>query len=171
MPHLVEMDKKYSKKGLKIIAAEVQGSSKQAIGKIIEENNAGFTVTKGAQGPVSIAGIPHAVAFGADGKLIFKGHPASDEFKDVVKKALRDVDLRDVEVVEENPGVLAALGDVIEQRTWTNSEGVEMTAAVTKIDGDKVIFRLQKNGKTVPYPISKLSEEDQKLIKEKIEDE
>ena len=166
MPHLVEMDKKYSKKGLKIIAAEVQGSSKQAIGKIIEENNAGFTVTKGAQGPVSIAGIPHAVAFGADGKLIFKGHPASDEFKDVVKKALRDV-----EVVEENPGVLAALGDVIEQRTWTNSEGVEMTAAVTKIDGDKVIFRLQKNGKTVPYPISKLSEEDQKLIKEKIEDE
>lgn len=166
MPHLVEMDKKYSNKGLKIIAAEVQGSSKQAIGKIIEENNAGFTVTKGAQGPVSIAGIPHAVAFGADGKLIFKGHPASDEFKDVVKKALRDV-----EVVEENPGVLAALGDVIEQRTWTNSEGVEMTAAVTKIDGDKVIFRLQKNGKTVPYPISKLSEEDQKLIKEKIEDE
>ena len=166
MPHLVEMDKKYSNKGLKIIAAEVQGSSKQAIGKIIEENNAGFTVTKGAQGPVSIAGIPHAVAFGADGKLIFKGHPASDEFKDVVKKALRDV-----QVVEENPGVLAALGDVIEQRTWTNSEGVEMTAAVTKIDGDKVIFRLQKNGKTVPYPISKLSEEDQKLIKEKIEDE
>lgn len=166
MPHLVEMDKKYSNKGLKIIAAEVQGSSKQAIGKIIEENNAGFTVTKGAQGPVSIAGIPHAVAFGADGKLIFKGHPASDEFKDVVKKALRDV-----EVVEENPGVLAALGDVIKQRTWTNSEGVEMTAAVTKIDGDKVIFRLQKNGKTVPYPISKLSEEDQKLIKEKIEDE
>lgn len=166
MPHLVEMDKKYSNKGLKIIAAEVQGSSKQAIGKIIEENNAGFTVTKGAQGPVSIAGIPHAVAFGADGKLIFKGHPASDEFKDVVKKALRDV-----KVVEENPGVLAALGDVIEQRTWTNSEGVKMTAAVTKIDGDKVIFRLQKNGKTVPYPISKLSEEDQKLIKEKIEDE
>ena len=166
MPHLVEMDKKYSNKGLKIIAAEVQGSSKQAIGKIIEENNAGFTVTKGAQGPVSIAGIPHAVAFGADGKLIFKGHPASEEFKDVVKKALRDV-----EVVEENPGVLAALGDVIEQRTWTNSEGVKMTAAVTKIDGDKVIFRLQKNGKTVPYLISKLSEEDQKLIKEKIEDE
>ena len=123
-------------------------------------------MTKGAQGPVSIAGIPHAVAFGADGKLIFKGHPASDEFKDVVKKALRDV-----EVVEENPGVLAALGDVIEQRTWTNSEGVKMIAAVTKIDGDKVIFRLQKNGKTVPYPISKLSEEDQKLIKEKIEDE
>ncbi|MDG1071499.1 MAG: hypothetical protein P8P32_07800 [Akkermansiaceae bacterium] len=160
------MDKKYSNKGLKIIAAEVQGSSKQAIGKIIEENNAGFTVTKGAQGPVSIAGIPHAVAFGADGKLIFKGHPASDEFKDVVKKALRDV-----KVVEENPGVLAALGDVIEQRTWTNSEGVKMIAAVTKIDGDKVIFRLQKNGKTVPYPISKLSEEDQKLIKEKIEDE
>ena len=166
MPHLVEMDKKYSRKGLKIIAAEVQGSSKQAIGKIIEENNAGFTVTKGAQGPVSIAGIPHAVAFGADGKLIFKGHPASEEFKDVVKKALKDV-----EVVKENPGGLAALGDAIEQRTWTNSEGVKMVAAVTKIDGDKVIFRLQKNGKIVPYPISKLSEEDQKLIKEKIEDE
>ena len=166
MPHLVEMDKKYSNKGLKIIAAEVRGSSKQAIGKIIEENNAGFTVTKGAQGPVSIAGIPHAVAFGADGKLIFKGHPASEEFKDVVKKALRGV-----EVVEENPGGLAALGDAIEQRTWTDSEGIKMVAAVTKIDGDKVIFRLQKNGKIVPYPISKLSEEDQKLIKEKIEDE
>ena len=166
MPHLVEMDKKYSRKGLKIIAAEVQGSSKQAIGKIIEENNAGFTVTKGAQGPVSIAGIPHAVAFGADGKLIFKGHPASEEFKDVVKKALKNV-----EVVEEDPVGLAALGDAIEQRTWTNSEGVKMVAAVTKIDGDKVIFRLQKNGKIVPYPISKLSEEDQKLIKKNIEDE
>ena len=164
MPHLVEMDKKYSKKGLKIIAAEVQGSSKQAIGKIIEENNAGFTVTKGAQGPVSIAGIPHAVAFGADGKLIFKGHPASEEFKDVVKKALKDV-----EVVEEDPVGLAALGDAIEQRTWTNSEGDEIVAAVTKIDGDKVIFRM--NGKIFPYLISKLSEEDQKLIKKKIEDE
>ena len=163
MPHLVEMDKKYSKKGLKIIAAEVQGSSKQAIGKIIEENNAGFTVTKGAQGPVSIAGIPHAVAFGADGKLIFKGHPASEEFKDVVKKALKDV-----EVVEEDPVGLAALGDAIEQRTWTNSEGDEIVAAVTKIDGDKVIFRM--NGKIFPYLISKLSEEDQKLIKKKIED-
>jgi len=160
------MDEKYSKKGLKIIAAEVQGSSKDAIGKIIEENKANFTVTKGANGPVSVGGIPHALAFGADGKLIFKGHPASEEFEDVVKKALKKVKL-----VREKPGGLAALGDVIDQRTWTNSEGVKMVAAVTKIDGDKVVFRLQKNRKIVPYPIAKLSEEDQNLIKEKIEDQ
>ncbi|MDA7882419.1 hypothetical protein N9A94_08965, partial [Akkermansiaceae bacterium] len=151
--------------------AEMQGSSKDAIGKIIEENKAEFTVTQGAQGPVSVAGIPHALAFDTDGKLIFKGHPASEEFDDVVQKALRNVKLVNVRLVEEKPGGLAKPVDVIGERTWTNSEGVELVAAVTKIDGDKVTFRLKKNGKIVPYPIAKLSEEDQKMIKAKLEEE
>lgn len=165
MPHLVQMDKEYRTKGLKIVAAEVRDSSKDTIAKIIEENKAGFSITKGASGPVPVGGLPHVVAFGADGKLVFQGNPENDKFEAAVKKALKSVKVVAVEVERPANPPKPKPGDVIEERTWTNSEGVKMVAAVTKIEGDKVTFRLKKNQKIVPYPIENLSEEDQNLIK------
>ena len=168
MPQLAKMEESFGDKGLKVIAAEVKGSSKDTIGKILEKTNANFSVTKGATGPVSITGMPYAVAFGANGKLIFNGHPESEEFQGAVKEALKKVKVvkKDLVVVakEDKPTVS---GEVIGERTWTNSEGAEMVASVLKIEGDKVLSRLKKNGKEVPYLIDKLSEEDQKLLKEK----
>ena len=54
-------------------------------------------------------------------------------------------------------------------RTWTNSDGKPLVASVTDIQEGKVTFRL-RNGKTIPYEISKLSEKDQELIKAKLEE-
>ncbi|MGJ8696945.1 MAG: TlpA family protein disulfide reductase [Verrucomicrobiaceae bacterium] len=164
MPHLVKMDKRYSKKGLTIIADECQGSSKEDIEAVLKEHKAEFLVTKGVRGPVSSRGIPHAVIFGADGQLLFSGHPMHEDFDKTVKSAMKKVgDLPDPD--EEKPQ-----GPLIGERTWKNSDGKPLVASVTSIDGDKVIFKL-RGGRTVPYAIDKLSEEDQKLIKEKAGEE
>lgn len=49
-------------------------------------------------------------------------------------------------------------------RTWKNSEGRTMQAKFTGINGDNVTFQLA-NGQTTTVPLSKLSPEDQSLIK------
>ena len=54
---------------------------------------------------------------------------------------------------------------LIDKRIWTNSEDKKITASVLSVEGDNVQFKLS-SGKKVKYPIAKLSEEDQDLIKE-----
>ncbi|YCM43247.1 hypothetical protein V2O64_18215 [Verrucomicrobiaceae bacterium 227] len=161
MPHLVEVEKKYRKKGLRVIAAEMQNSTKDKIGAIVKDHKMDFTVTKGARGPISVPGIPHAIVFGADGKIVFKGHPGSDDFEKAIKSAVKNVN---IEPEEEKSSFFAK--DLIPERTWTNSEGKPLVAAVTEIKGDQIVFKL-KNGRKVPYAIEKLSEADQQLIKAK----
>ena len=51
MPHLVQMDRKYSKKGMVLIGAEMQGSASESIKKVADDNKLRFTVTKGLFGP------------------------------------------------------------------------------------------------------------------------
>ena len=46
MPHLVKMDKKYSKKGLRILAPEVQSSSVEAIEKLVKEHKINYPIMK-----------------------------------------------------------------------------------------------------------------------------
>lgn len=48
-------------------------------------------------------------------------------------------------------------------RKWLNTEGKEITATYLKVDGDNVMLKLA-TGKTVPYPIQKLSKNDQDFI-------
>ena len=45
----------------------------------------------GGSVPVNSDGIPHALVFGADGKLAWHGNPADKEFEDSVKDALKAV--------------------------------------------------------------------------------
>jgi hypothetical protein len=160
MPHLVEVEKKYRNKGLRVIAAEMQNSPKDRIEAIVKEEKMEFTVTKGVRGPVSVRGIPHAIVFDASGKIVFNGHPASEDFEKSIKAAVKDVEA----APEEEKGGLFGK-ELIAERTWTNSEGKPLVASVTEIKDDSVVFKL-KNGRKVPYAINKLSEEDQKLIKE-----
>jgi hypothetical protein len=115
-------------------------------------------------------GIPHAVVFDVAGKLIFAGHPSDDKFERTIKKALRDVDADSGSSSGSKSSLLPESKSVIDTRIWTNADGKKIKAAILSIDGDKVKFKLS-NGKEVNYPIAKLSDEDQELIKESGEEE
>ncbi len=91
LPHLAKLAKRYEKKGLVVVGLERQGSSKEAILKVLKEARVQYPVMSGGSGPVPSDGIPHAMVFGADGKLVWHGHPADDEFEDSVKDALKAV--------------------------------------------------------------------------------
>lgn len=168
MPHLVEMDKRNRKKGLRIIATERQNSSEDVIAALTKKNKVEYTITRGTSGPVDGSGIPHAYVFDVSGKLIFNGHPSDDEFERTVKKALREVADDSEKKSTFGPSTLKVEEPLIAERNWTNAEGKEIVASVTAVAGDFVSFKM-KNGKVVSYPIEKLSEEDQALIKETAE--
>lgn len=160
MPHLVKMDKKMKPKGLSIIGAESQNTPREKIKEILDKHKAEFTVSRQIRSPIQSRGIPHSFVFDVEGQLVFQGHPMDPEFEKVIKKALKSY--------EDESAAPEKKGDLFPQRTWKNSEGNALVAAITEINGDKVIFRL-RNGRKIPYDISKLSEEDQILIKEKAE--
>jgi hypothetical protein len=164
MPHLVQLDKRYKKKGLSLITVECQNSPKDAIDGALKKARAEFPVTRGTTRPPTMQGIPHAAVFDAKGKLVFAGHPSDDDFERSIKKALKGVDADSGSSSDADPSDATESKPVIESREWTNSDGRKITAAVVSIDGDKVKFKLS-NGKEVPYAIAKLSEEDQELIK------
>ena len=170
MPHLVQLDKRYKKKGLSIITVECQNSPKDAIEGVLKKARADFPVTKGTTRPPTMQGIPHAVVFDVSGKLIFAGHPSDDKFERTIKKALRDVDADSGSSSGSKSSLLPQSKPVIDTRIWTNADGKKIKAAILSIDGDKVKFKLS-NGKEVNYPIAKLSDEDQELIKESGEEE
>jgi thiol-disulfide isomerase/thioredoxin len=91
LPHLAKLAKRYEKKGLVVVGLERQGSSKEDILKVLKSARVQYPVMAGGSGPVPSDGIPHAMVFGADGKLVWHGHPADDEFEDSVKDALKGV--------------------------------------------------------------------------------
>ena len=55
-----------------------------------------------------------------------------------------------------------------EQQAWTNAEGKTITAAIVTADSTTVSF-LMENGKTVAYPIAKLSASSQEDVKALLE--
>ncbi|MBK1881995.1 hypothetical protein JIN85_06185 [Luteolibacter pohnpeiensis] len=50
-----------------------------------------------------------------------------------------------------------------EPRTWTDSQDRKVEATLVRLDGSNVILKLA-NGREVPYPLEKLSAEDQKYV-------
>jgi len=157
MPHLVQMDKRYSKKGLKIIAAERQNSSTDQVKKLAKKHDVEYTITNGGNGPIPTRGIPHAFVFDVNGNVIFNGHPGDDDFERTIKKALKDVEDTESESTSTS-------GPLIAKRTWTNNEGKQIKADLLAVVGDKAKLRLV-NSKIVLYDIAKLSEDDQAEIK------
>lgn len=168
MPHLVEMHKELSKKGLKLIALEAQGSSKEEIAKIVKEQDMTFPVAKIGKIPgVKIEGIPHMAVYDTKGKLIWTGNPGRAE--DVIKKALRSVKSEDSS--SSGLDVFAKKKDLVEERDWTRaSDGRKLKAALVSLEQSKGTFR-RSSGKTFTYDITQLSDDDQSLIKEKTSDE
>ena len=162
MPHLVQMEKTLREKGLVIIGAESQGSSKKEIKAVTENAKVEYTITEGAEGPLQIRGLPTALVFDATGKMIFHGHPRDKNFEKTIKDALEEV--KSVAPAKSEEKTKKTNQPLIAQRRWTNAEGKAITASVTEVNGDEVIFKLH-NLKSVKYQISKLSEADQTVIK------
>ena len=170
MPHLVQMDRKYSKKGMVLIGAEVQGSAPDAIEKAVDDHKLKFTVTKGVSGPNLSNGIPHMAVFGVNGDLVYHGHPSNPETEKAIKTALKDVkeDLSGSTGSGTDP--FAKPKYLVDERTWTNADGRKLVAALISLEGGKGKFRF-RNGRVFDYDISKLSTVDQELIKGKTESE
>ncbi len=156
LPHLAELDKKKRDKGLRIIGVESQGSSKEMIKPLIEKAKVEYTIVSGDQGPIEVTGIPRAFVFGVDGKLVYDGHPMDEGFEGAIKKALR-------EVKQAEPATATPTGPLVATRSWTNSDGREIRAAVKKADDTTVTF-LMANGREVSYPMDKLSAESRQAI-------
>ncbi len=54
-------------------------------------------------------------------------------------------------------------GPLIPMQAWTNSDGRQIQAAVQKVEGKKVMFRMA-DGRLIAYPMEKLSAESRKVI-------
>lgn len=160
------MDKRYKRKGLVIIAEEVSGGSQEDIEEIAKDKRAKFAMTKGSTRVAGGGGIPRAVVFNPAGELVFNGDPREDDFERTVKKALRDVGK--VAVEEEESTTSTDSKYLVPSRAWKNSQGKKITATAVAVEGDEVTFLLP-NGKTVNYPLEKLSQADQELLKEAAE--
>jgi thiol-disulfide isomerase/thioredoxin len=89
LPELAKLAKRYEKKGLVVVGLERQNSAKEDILKVLKKAKVKYPVMAGGSTPVPSDGIPHALVFGADGKLVWHGNPAADEFEDSVKDALK----------------------------------------------------------------------------------
>jgi thiol-disulfide isomerase/thioredoxin len=159
MPHLADLDKKYREDGLVIIGAECQGSSKEDIETIVKNAKVEFTITERANGPIEFSGIPRCHLFGRDGKLIYDGFPQEDKLKSAIRKALKEAGAEPAKEPEDPDKPLVA------SRTWTNSDGKSIIAAVKSADDTKVVF-IMPNGKEVTYPLEKLSESSRNDLKE-----
>jgi hypothetical protein len=156
---LAELDKKHRDSGLVIIGAECQMSTKDEMEPILEKAKVEYTIVEGAEGPVDVTGIPRIFVFGADGVMVFDGRPSDPAFEKAVEDALEEAG-GSADVDQE-----AVASNLIEEREWTNATGGKIRAAVQAADDSKVTF-LMPNGKSVEYPLEKLSEESQEAIKE-----
>ncbi|MEK6232035.1 MAG: TlpA family protein disulfide reductase [Luteolibacter sp.] len=158
LPHLAKMDKRYRDDGLLIIGAESQNHSKKQIEPLVKKNKIEYTITSGANGPISFNGIPRAFVFDVEGQLIFNGNPHDGGFEKSIKKALKDVG-------ETEDASFAASKNLFETKTWTNADGNELKAAVREATETEVTF-VMFAGKVVKYPLGKLSEESRNEITE-----
>lgn len=166
LPHLAQLEKDNRAKGLVVIGAESQGSSKDEIKPLIEKAKVEYTITDGAEGPIEVTGIPRAFVFDRQGKLAFDGSPLDKAFTEAVTKALGDgaPATTPAATAGTTPAPAAtATTPLIASRAWTNADGKEIHAAVKSVDANNVVF-LMDGGKEVTYPLSKLSEESRNAI-------
>ncbi len=161
MPHLVQMDRKYKKKGLQIIGVHRQNATDEQLQKIAKDYKIGFPIAKTGSDPTGGRGIPRMHIFNGDGKLVFSGHPTQAE--DVIKKELRKIK---APASTSSSSIFDKPKDLIPLRTWTNADGKKMKASLISVADGKGSFKFA-DGRKFDYVIDNLSEADQKLIAEK----
>lgn len=161
LPHLAEMYKKHSDDGLVIIGAESQGSNADVIKKVIEKAKVTYPIVQGANGPIAVSGIPRAFVFNPDGELVWDGNPLGSQFDDAVKDCLKLV--KSANQAKTGPAVTAPL--LFSTRSWTNSDGKAIRAAIKRVTDTNVTF-VMPNLSEVQYPLAKLSQESREMIAE-----
>ena len=125
--------------------------------------------------------IPMVFVTTADGEKGIKGISYAilkEDMRDAVrelKKTLETVDVIGGESDDAAAEVAAAStteettssdsGLLAESQAWTNTDGQTINAAIRKVEGDQVEF-LMTDGRSIPYPLAKLSEESRKKIEE-----
>lgn len=164
MPHLVQMDRRYAKKGMVLIGVEVQNSSAEAIEELVDEHKIKFTMTRGISGPRLGNSIPRIAVFDVKGDIVYRGHPSNREAEKAIKDALKAVVSDAAGAAADSP--FAKREILVEQRSWTNAAGKKLVAALISLDGNTGKFRFA-NGRTFEYDITDLSADDQAIIKEK----
>lgn len=165
LPHLADLDRKYRDKGLVMIGAESQGSSKDEIKPLIEKAKVEYTIVDEATGPIEVTAIPRIFVFDRDGKLVYDGSPSGAPFEEAVNKAVGAAETSTAAAAEtaETSSDTTAKGPLIDTRSWTNAEGRVIRAAVKSADDTTVTF-LMEGGKEVKYPLDKLSAESRQMI-------
>lgn len=167
MPHLVQMDKKYSKKGLQLIGAHVQAATDEELTDIIKSYKIGFPIATNVSRPVEFSGIPHMIVFGADGNLVFAGHPSSPDAEKAIKDALKKVSDPGGDSGDSDSSLFQPKPEtLVELRTWTNAEGKTMKATLLSVENGTGKFAFA-DGRKFDYALDKLSEDDQKVISDK----
>jgi thiol-disulfide isomerase/thioredoxin len=161
LPHLADLDRKYRDKGLVLIGAECQGSSKDEIKPLIEKAKVEYTIVDEATGPIEVTAIPRIFVFDRDGKLVFDGSPSGAPFEEAVNKAIGASEAAPA-AAAESPATTSA-EPLVATRSWTNAEGRAIRAAVKSVDDTSVTF-IVDGGKEVKYPLDKLSAESRQLI-------
>jgi len=61
--------------------------------------------------------------------------------------------------------LISAMASGLESRGWTDTQGRKIEAALIRADGETVILKL-KDGREVPYPLTKLSKADGDYVKD-----
>ena len=163
LPHLADMEREHRDKGLRIIGAESQGSSKDEIKPLIEKAKVEYTIVDAADGPLEVSALPRAFVFDREGLLVFDGRPSGAPFEEAITKALGESSGSTETPAASAPAATPEM--LIPTRTWTNSDGREVKAAVKAVDDVSVTF-VMENGKESKYPLEKLSEESRKAITE-----
>ena len=162
MPMLNSLAKRHDSKGLKVIGAESQNSGEEEVQKIVKSYKIKFPVTAGARHPLKFSGIPHSAVFAADGTMLFEGHPMDKDFDRAVRDALKTAGSGKEK--ESAEATTSPTGDpLIAERTWTNTDGKPLAAALLKVENGEGIFR-RKDGSTFRYAVEKLSTSDQEMI-------
>jgi len=165
LPELAKIHRRYDSKGLEVVGLETGGSDKDAIVKLCKSARVEYPIMKGGRVPVRINRIPHACVYDSSGKLVWEGNPHEGGFLDSVRDALRDIGKEAVsgEAAEE---ATSNTGPMIAMREWKNNEGKIIRAELLRVEDGKVVFKISH--REVPYEISKLSDEDQKLIRDAV---
>ena len=157
------MDKKYKKRGLTVVAPEVQGTGVEQLKEFVKDRKINYTVTKSISGPRLGNGIPRMAVFNTKGKLVFAGHPRDKNAEKAIKAALREV--KDTDSGSSSLSIFDKKKEtnLVDERTWTNAEGKSIKATLVSLDDKTGHFKFP-NGKKFDYDITKLSEDDQLVI-------
>ncbi len=96
IPHMKELYKRYSKTGkFEVVAVHsVRGGDKQAVHDFIVENEMPYPVcidAGSAARDYGIEGYPTALVVGPDGRVVYRGHPAAEEFEAAIDNQMLEI--------------------------------------------------------------------------------